>query len=158
MSDSMPITLAVNGERHEILVKPWHTLLHVLRDKLLLTGTKRGCNQGVCGACTVLVDGEAARGCLSLAVNCTGREITTIEGVAQNGVMSRVQQGFHDTAAVQCGFCTSGMIMAATALLETNVAPSVNEIREALSGNLCRCSGYVKIVEAVRLASGANEP
>ncbi len=158
MSDSMPITLAVNGERHEILVKPWQTLLHVLRDKLLLTGTKRGCNQGVCGACTVLVDGEAARGCLSLAVNCTGREITTIEGVAQNGVMSRVQQGFHDTAAVQCGFCTSGMVIAATALLEKNAAPSVNEIREGLSGNLCRCSGYVKIVEAVRLASGANEP
>ena len=158
MSDSMPFTLAVNGERHEILVKPWHTLLHVLRDQLLMTGTKRGCNQGVCGACTVLVDGEAARGCLSLAVNCTGREITTIEGVAQNGVMSRVQQGFHDTAAVQCGFCTSGMVMAATALLEKNAAPSVNEIREGLSGNLCRCSGYVKIVEAVRLASGANEP
>lgn len=158
MSDSMSIELSVNGERQEVLVKPWHTLLHVLREHLLLTGTKRGCNQGVCGACTVLVNGEATRGCLSLAVNCTDRDITTIEGVARNGLLSRVQQGFHDTAAVQCGFCTSGLVMAATALLEKNAAPSVNEIREGLSGNLCRCSGYVKIVEAVRLASGANEP
>jgi len=156
MSDSLPVTLNVNGERHEVLVKPWHTLLHVLRRKLQLTGTKRGCNQGVCGACTVLVDGRTVRGCLTIAAACTDLEITTIEGVAADGVPSAVQQAFLDVGAVQCGFCTPGMILAATAMLRRNEAPSVDDIRAGISGNLCRCSGYVKIVEAIHRASGGQ--
>jgi carbon-monoxide dehydrogenase small subunit len=133
-----------------------HTLLHVLRDVLHLTGTKRGCNQGICGACTVLMDGEVVRGCLSIAANCQLHEITTIEGLADGQKLSCVQQAFFDEGAVQCGFCTPGMVLAATALLTRNPHPTDREIRDGLSGNLCRCTGYVKIVEAVRRASGRN--
>ena len=155
MSDEIPVTLKVNGVEHRTLAAPWHTLLQVVRDRLQLTGTKRGCNQGVCGACTVLVDGEPVRGCLSLAVNAEGCEITTIEGLSDGGELTPVQQAFLETGAVQCGFCTPGMILAATALLrQHNTELTDAEIRNGLSGNLCRCSGYVKIVEAVRLASG----
>jgi aerobic-type carbon monoxide dehydrogenase small subunit (CoxS/CutS family) len=153
VSDALPITLSVNGRRHQLFVQPSYTLLHVLRDQLQLTGTKRGCNQGVCGACSVLLDGEVVRGCLSVAANCTDREITTIEGLGRGGKLSPVQQAFLDTGAVQCGFCMPGMIIAATALLRDNRKPSEEDIREGLSGNLCRCSGYAKVVEAVKNAS-----
>jgi aerobic-type carbon monoxide dehydrogenase small subunit (CoxS/CutS family) len=153
VSDALPIALSVNGRRHQLFVQPSHTLLHVLRDQLQLTGTKRGCNQGVCGACSVLLDGEVVRGCLSVAANCTDREITTIEGLGRGGKLSPVQQAFLDTGAVQCGFCMPGMIIAATALLRNNRKPSEEDIREGLSGNLCRCSGYAKVVAAVKNAS-----
>ncbi len=153
MSDPVPITLKVNGRRHQAFVQPWQTLLSVLRDILELKGSKRGCNQGVCGACSVLIDGDVVRGCLSLAINCSGREITTIEGLSNGQELSPVQQAFLDTGAVQCGFCMPGMIIAATALLADNPKPDDDAIREGLSGNLCRCSGYVKVVEAVRQAA-----
>lgn len=154
MSEPTPIALNVNGTVHRLFVQPWHTLLHVLREEIGLTGAKRGCNQGVCGACSVLVDGEVMRGCLSLAVNSTEREITTIEGLAPSGELSPVQQAFLDTGAVQCGFCMPGMIIASTALVRRNEALTDDDIREGLSGNLCRCSGYIKVIEAVRTASG----
>ena len=154
MSEPTPIALNVNGAVHRLFVQPWHTLLHVLREEIGLTGAKRGCNQGVCGACSVLIDGEVVRGCLSLAVNCTEREITTIEGLAPAGELSPVQQAFLDAGAVQCGFCMPGMIIASTALVRRNEALTDDDIREGLSGNLCRCSGYVKVIEAVRTASG----
>ena len=156
MSEPLPIALNINGAVHRLFVQPWHTLLHVLRDEIGLTGAKRGCNQGVCGACSVLIDGEVARGCLSLAVNCTDREITTIEGLAPAGELSPVQQAFLDTGAVQCGFCMPGMIIASTALLRRNQALSDDDIRDGLSGNLCRCSGYTKVIEAVRTASAGD--
>ncbi len=153
MSEPIPVALQVNGSVHRLFVQPWHTLLHVLRDEIGLTGAKRGCNQGVYGACSVLIDGEVMRGCLSLAVNCTGREITTIEGLAPSGELSPVQQAFLDAGAVQCGFCMPGMIIASTALLRRDRALSDDDIRDGLSGNLCRCSGYIKVIEAVRAAS-----
>ena len=153
MSEPTPIALNGNGAAHRLFVQPWHTLLHVLRDEIGLTGAKRGCNQGVCGACSVLIDGEVARGCLSLAINCTGREITTIEGLAPAGELSPVQQAFMDTGAVQCGFCTPGMIMAAEGLLRDNPNPTVDDIRAGMAANICRCTGYVKIIEAVQAAA-----
>ena len=154
MSEPTPIALSVNGAVHRLFVQPWHTLLHVLREEIGLTGAKRGCNQGVCGACSVLIDGEVVRACLSLAVNCTEREITTIEGLAPAGELSPVQQAFLDAGAVQCGFCMPGMIIASTALVRRNETLTDDDIREGLSGNLCRCSGYIKVIEAVRTASG----
>ena len=154
MNDAIPVTLSVNGTTRQAFAQPWHTLLEVLRDQFLLTGSKRGCNQGVCGACSVLVDGNVVRGCLSIAANCTGREITTIEGLADRQTLSPVQQAFLDVGAVQCGFCMPGMIMAATALVDDTPTPSDEQIRHGLSGNLCRCSGYAKVIEAVRLAAG----
>ena len=156
MSDAMPITLQVNGRAHQVFVQPWHTLLQVLRERIALTGAKRGCNQRVCGACSVLIDGEVARSCLTLAANATGREITTIEGIANGTELSVVQQAFLDHGAVQCGFCMPGMIVATTALLDRQPAPTDEEIRDGLSGNLCRCSGYVKVIEAVRAASAGG--
>ena len=158
MSDAIPVTLTVNGEDRPVFVKAWDTLLHVLRDEFHLTGAKRGCNQGVCGACSVLVDGAVVRGCLSLAANCTGTEITTIEGLARGGDLSPVQQAFLDEGAVQCGFCMPGMIIAATALIDGNPAPDDDEIRDGLSGNLCRCSGYAKVIQAMRSVSRRNAP
>ena len=153
MSDAVPISLKINGETKQAFVQPWHTLLHVLRDVFHFTGTKRGCNQGVCGACSVLADGAVVRGCLSLAVNCAGQDIRTIEGLADGATLSPVQQAFLDLGAVQCGFCMPGMIIASTALLADNPAPSEDEIRDGLSGNLCRCSGYVKVIAAVQSAA-----
>ncbi len=149
----MTIELKINGKAHQVAVRAYQTLLDVLRDKLMLTGAKKGCNQGVCGACTVLVDGQPVRSCLSIANNCAGREITTIEGLAIDGEPSPLQQSFLDHGAVQCGFCTSGMTLSAHALLEAEPKPTIDEVRAGLAGNLCRCSGYRKIVDAVRGAA-----
>ena len=156
MSEKMPVSFSVNGEARQAFVRACDTLLQVLREEFRLTGSKRGCNQGVCGACTVMVDGRIVRGCLSLAANCAGREITTIEGLEGDGRLSPVQQAFLDAGAVQCGFCMPGMIMAATALAAANEPLSDDRIREGLSGNLCRCSGYVKAVDAVRAVCGGT--
>jgi len=154
MSARLPLVLDVNGEPHDVLARPESTLLDVLREQLSLTGSKRGCNHGVCGACTVFVDGRLARSCLMLAADAEGRAITTIEGVAGDAPISPVQRALVDAGAIQCGFCTPGFVMALSALFARNPAPSRSEIREALSGNLCRCSGYIKIVEAAqRLAA-----
>ncbi len=149
----MKVTLEINGAAREVEAQPWETLLEVLRERLGLLGAKRGCNQGVCGACTVLIDGRPMRGCLSLAVNCTGRQIITIEGLADGDALAPVQQAFVDTGAVQCGFCMAGMLLAAHALLAEIPDPSVEEVRAGLAGNLCRCSGYVKLIDAVRRAA-----
>ena len=149
MSAQTDIALTINGAERALSVAPWTTLLDALRDQLGLTGAKLGCNQGVCGACTVLRDGRPVRGCLSLAINCTGSEITTVEGLADGDKLAAVQQAFLDAGAVQCGFCTPGMLLVVQALLRENPRPSIDEIRRGLSGNLCRCSGYRKIVDAV---------
>jgi carbon-monoxide dehydrogenase small subunit len=146
------VNLMVNGERERLSVDTTETLLDALRVRLGLTGTKLGCNQGVCGSCTVLIDGVPGRACLTLAVACRGRSIVTIEGSGANGQISVVQQAFVETGAVQCGYCTPGMILTAEALLKKKSKPSHDEIRHAISGNLCRCSGYAKIVDAVKLA------
>lgn len=147
------VQMTVNGEAVAVAVAVERTLLDVLRDDLGLTGTKCGCGMGACGACNVLIDGEAHRACLSLAVTVAGRTVTTIEGLADGGTPSVVQQAFLDAGAIQCGFCMPGMIVSATELLQANPRPSREEIRVGLSGNLCRCSGYVKVVEAVELAA-----
>ncbi len=151
---SQIIEIGVNGEWHELTVKPRNTLVEVLREKLGLTGTKDGCEQGVCGACTVVLDGRPVLACITLAVECHSKEIRTVEGLARGDILSAIQQAFLDQGAVQCGFCTSGMLMSATALLEKNSKPSLAEIKKALEGNLCRCTGYNAIVAAVQQASG----
>jgi carbon-monoxide dehydrogenase small subunit len=151
---SQIIEIGVNGEWHELTVKPRNTLVEVLREKLGLTGTKDGCEQGVCGACTVMLEGRPVLACVTLAVECHGKEIRTVEGLARGETLSAIQQAFLDQGAVQCGFCTSGMLMSATALLEKNSKPSLAEIKKALEGNLCRCTGYNSIVAAVQQASG----
>ena len=156
MSEAIPISLKVNGRTHQLFVRPSHTLLQVLREQISLTGSKRGCNQGVCGACSVMIDGAVVRGCLTLAADATGRDITTVEGLAEGNELSPVQQALLDQGAVQCGFCMPGIAVAATALLAENPEPSDDEIRDGLSGNLCRCSGYVKVIEAVRSASAGG--
>ena len=153
MSNKLDITLRVNGEEHALRVPPSRTLLDVLRGELALTGTKNACNQGACGACTVLIDGLPMNACLLLAVNITGRDIISVEGLGEGGKLSVVQQAFVDAGAIQCGFCMSGMIVTATAFLAGNPTPTRGEIRSALSGNLCRCSGYVRVVDAVQLAA-----
>jgi aerobic-type carbon monoxide dehydrogenase small subunit (CoxS/CutS family) len=150
MTAPQPLTLQVNGRPRNAFALLNDTLLSVLRDALQLTGAKRGCNQGVCGACTVLIDGRPARACLSLAHDCVDREITTIEGA--ESIASSLQDAFARAGAVQCGFCIPGMLLTASALLRDNPRPTTDEIRVGLSGNLCRCSGYRKIVEAVTLA------
>jgi len=147
------ITLEINGEERELCVPAARTMLDALRNDLNLTGTKNACNQGVCGACTVLLDGTAVNACLVLAANIAGRKIVTIEGLGEGGRLSPMQQAFVDTGAIQCGFCMSGMIVSATAFLTENPKPSRHEIRAGLSGNLCRCSGYVRVIDAVILAS-----
>ncbi len=156
MSDALTIEILVNGELESVIVRPEETLVTTLRERLFLTGTKRGCDQGVCGACTVLLDGQPVRGCLTLAASCIGREVTTIEGLEHSGAPSAVQAAFAETGAIQCGFCTPGMILAVTALLAETPDPDVPEVREAIAGNLCRCSGYTKIVEAALMAAGGG--
>ena len=147
------IRLQVNGFEYELLIRPHWSLADVLRDELGLTGTKKGCGKGECGTCTVIVDGEAVLSCLTLAIRTQGKRIVTIEGLAQQGKLDALQDAFVQYGAIQCGYCTPGMIMTASALLSKNPAPSETEIKNALSGNLCRCTGYVKIIEAVKNAS-----
>ncbi len=143
------VKLNVNGSDVELVVTDNETILDVVRDRLGLTGTKEGCGTGECGACTILVNGEAVLACLSLAVDMEGKRVVTIEGLAEGGQMTDLQKAFIDHGAVQCGFCSPGMILSATALLARNPAPSRKEIQKALEGNLCRCTGYNKIVAAV---------
>lgn len=150
------VTLLVNGEQHLVDVEPYWTLLDVLRRELGLTGTKKGCDTGDCGACTVLIDGRAVNSCLVLAVAAEGKNITTIEGIAQNGKLHPLQAAFIQNGAVQCGYCTPGMIMSAKALLDENPHPTEEEIRKGIAGNLCRCTGYAKIVEAIAAASSGK--
>ena len=144
------ITLNVNNETYELMVYPNRTLLEVLRDDLHLTGTKESCSEGVCGSCTVLVDGTPVRSCLTLAVAAQGTEITTIEGLSVGEKLHPVQEAFVNHHAIQCGFCSPGMILTSYALLAENPNPTEKEIRRAISGNVCRCTGYAKIVEAVK--------
>ncbi|MGY4626403.1 (2Fe-2S)-binding protein [Bradyrhizobium sp. USDA 4486] len=152
--DRIPINLIVNGERRTLDVVPWTTLLDVLRDRLALTGTKKGCDHGQCGACTVLVNGRRINSCLALAVMNDGAEITTIEGLARDGVLHPLQQAFIDRDAFQCGYCTSGQICSAAGLLAEGRARDADEIRELMSGNLCRCGAYPNIVAAIQQAMG----
>lgn len=152
------IELNINGDTHEVLVSPNHTLLEVLRDKLGLMGTKRGCDLGACGACTVLINGEAYLSCVMLAVDASGKEILTIEGLAEGGELHPLQSAFVETGGLQCGFCTPGMILTAKAILDEEEDPGEDVIKEKMAGNLCRCTGYKKIVEAVMSVtdSGTN--
>ena len=147
------IAITVNGARHEVEVEPRELLVYVLRERLGLTGTNVGCDTTSCGACTVLLDGESVKSCTLLAVQADGREVTTIEGLAENGELHPVQQAFHEQHGLQCGYCTPGMVMATVSLLREHPQPSEDEIRRALEGNLCRCTGYVNIVKAVREAA-----
>ena len=149
------ISLTVNGKTHELELEPRDLLVYVLRDKLGLTGTNVGCDTSSCGACTVIVDGAAAKSCTLLGVQVDGAEITTIEGLASNGELHPVQQAFHDHHALQCGYCTPGMVMASVSLIEHGEATSEQAIRTGLEGNLCRCTGYHNIVVAVREAATA---
>lgn len=148
------IKIVVNGDEYNLSVEPWRTLNEVIREDLNLTGTKLGCGTGDCGACTVLVDGKAISSCLTLAVSVDGKSVETVEGLAPSGEqLHPVQESFIQTGAIQCGFCTSGMEMAAVNLLSNNPAPTELEIRKSLSGHLCRCTGYNQIVEAISLAA-----
>jgi carbon-monoxide dehydrogenase small subunit len=147
------MTINVNGEWEKVQVASNTTLLGMLRENLALTGTKNGCHAGECGACTVLLDGEAVNSCLVLAAECDGREILTVEGLAQDGRLDPVQQALNDAGGVQCGFCTPGILMSAYALLHRNPQPDEAEIQEALVGNLCRCTGYVRIIDGIKQAA-----
>jgi 4-hydroxybenzoyl-CoA reductase subunit gamma len=150
------LNLLLNGRPRADAIEEGALLLEYLRETAGLTGAKRGCDGGECGACTVLLDGEPALACLTLAARCEGRKVETIEGQAGAGRLSPLQQAFHDKLGAQCGYCTPGMIMAAEALLRRTARPDEAQIREALGGNLCRCTGYVKIIEAVQAAAGAR--
>ena len=145
--------LTVNGDTYELYIEPEWTLAEVLRKKLRLMGTKVACDDGACGACTVLVDGETTLSCMTLAVECEGREITTIEGLADGNKLHPIQEAFKENFGFACGFCTPGIIMATKALLDKNPSPSKEEVTQALSGNLCRCTGYVNIIESVLAAA-----
>lgn len=145
----LPITLKINGDDYCISVYPTTTLVDAIREEVGLTGTKKGCAAGECGACTVLIDGEPTASCMTLAVQAAGHEITTIEGLASEGSMSTIQRAFMERGAIQCGYCTPGFIMVAKALLDRNPDPTEDEVRTAISGNLCRCTGYQKIVDAI---------
>ena len=147
------IAVTVNGTQHEADVEPRQLLVYFLRDQLGLTGTNVGCDTSSCGACTILLDGESVKSCTLLAVQADGADLTTIEGLAEDGVLHPVQQAFHENHALQCGYCTPGMVMAVVSLLEENPSPSEHEIRHGLEGNLCRCTGYHNIVKAVQAAA-----
>ena len=152
----MRITVTVNGERHETDVWPGESLLFALRERMGLPGSKNACEQGECGSCSVLLDGTLVCACLVLAAQADGHDVRTVEGLAEDGRLHRVQEAFVQAGAVQCGFCTPGLIVAAADLIERAPDPSDDEIREALSGNLCRCTGYQKIFDAVRMAAQAT--
>lgn len=151
--ENLTLTLRVNGEDHTVVFPVHHTLLEVLRERCDLTGTKHGCELGECGACAVLVDGRPVLSCLVLAAEMAGREIATVEGMQQGNALHPLQSAFADLSAAQCGYCTPGMLLTAKVLLEENPSPSDDEIRDALAGNLCRCTGYLKIIEAVQWAA-----
>ena len=151
------VSLAVNGVRHELDLEPRELLVYVLRDRLGLTGTNVGCDTSSCGACTVLLNGESVKACTLLGVQADGMELTTIEGLSSNGDLHPLQQAFHEQHGLQCGYCTPGMVMAAASLLAESPEPSEDEIRHALEGNLCRCTGYQNIVAAVRAAAVGAE-
>ena len=146
---STRIRMNVNGETHEVDVKPHWNLLYVLREKIGLTGSKYGCGTGECGACTVILNGKLVHSCLKLAAQCNGSEITTIEGIGVGSQLTPLQEAFARHGATQCGYCTPGMILAAKSLLDENPKPTVEDVREALTGNICRCTGYQKIIDAV---------
>ncbi len=148
------ITLYINGDEHDVMVQPTDFLVDVIRDRVGLTGTKKGCGIGDCGACTVLLDGKPILSCLTLATACQGKSITTIEGLARRGGLHPIQKAFLEKGAVQCGFCTPGMILSSKALLDRIPSPTAEEIKSGIAGNLCRCTGYVKILEAVSHAAG----
>jgi carbon-monoxide dehydrogenase small subunit len=150
------VTMTVNGASRTAEVESRTLLVHLLREHLNMTGTHIGCDTSNCGACTVWVDGEAVKSCTVLAVQADGREVTTIEGISANGELHPMQQAFHENHALQCGYCTPGMVMTAIKLLEHNPSPSDDEIRHGLEGNLCRCTGYMNIVAAVRAAAGVT--
>jgi carbon-monoxide dehydrogenase small subunit len=150
------ISIRVNGRAYRVATAPQRTLLEVVREDLHLTGAKEGCGTGDCGACSMIVDGKLINSCLLLAVEADGAEITTIEGLAQDGRLHPLQQAFIDHGAVQCGYCIPGMILAGKALLDANPHPTEDEIRRAIAGNLCRCTGYAKIVEAIAAVAGAQ--
>jgi len=153
MTELIPVALEINGMRRAAMSSAGTTLLQVLRDQFQLNGAKRGCNVGTCGACNVLIDGCGVRSCLTLALDVEGCDITTIEGLGHAGALGPVQQAFVDTGAIQCGFCMPGMIISAAELLSQNLQPTRDEIRGAIAGNLCRCSGYVKVIDAIALAA-----
>ncbi len=158
MSKKVPVTLRVNGEEHELHLPPQRVLLDVIREDLNLTGTKRGCDLGTCGCCAVLVDGQPVLSCLALAKLSEGHEVTTIEGISAPGALHPVQKAFIDLGATQCGFCTPGFIVTAVAFLRDHPSATREEIARALSGNLCRCTGYVKILDAVASAARSMAP
>ncbi len=147
------IELTVNGEPYELAVEPWRTLLEVIREDIGLTGAKEACSTGECGNCMVILDGKPVNSCLVLAVDASGKEVLTIEGLAEGDKLHPIQKAFVEHGAIQCGFCTPGMILAAKTLLDNNPEPTEPEVKEAISGNLCRCTGYVKIIEAILAAS-----
>jgi carbon-monoxide dehydrogenase small subunit len=149
------VTITVNDTRHEAEVEPRQLLVYFLREQLGLTGTNVGCDTSSCGACTILLEGESVKSCTVLAVQADGRSLTTIEGLGRNGKLHPVQQAFHEHHALQCGYCTPGFVMATVSLLQENPNPSEEEIRHALEGNLCRCTGYVNIVKAISAAAAA---
>jgi aerobic carbon-monoxide dehydrogenase small subunit len=151
-----PVALSVNGVRHELELEPRELLVYVLRERLGLTGTTVGCDTSSCGTCTVLVDGESVKSCTMLGVQADGTEVTTIEGLASNGDLHAVQQAFHEHHALQCGYCTPGMVLAAVSLIESGEATDEAAIRLGLEGNLCRCTGYHNIVRAVQAAAGVS--
>jgi carbon-monoxide dehydrogenase small subunit len=152
------IELNINGEAYELAVEPNATLAQVIRDQVGLTGTKEACGTGECGTCTVLIDGRPILSCLTLAVDCRNKAVITIEGLSEGETLTPVQQAFQDCGAIQCGFCTPGMVLSTTALLEANPHPTTPEIQKALEGHLCRCTGYNKILEAVQQAAAAVAP
>jgi carbon-monoxide dehydrogenase small subunit len=147
------IVLNVNGTNYKVNIEPWRTLVEVLRETLGLTGTKKSCNEGECGACTVMMDGKPVASCLVLAVDAQGKEILTIEGISEGEKLHPIQEAFLKHGAIQCGFCTPGMVMSAKALLDQNPKPTVTEVRKAISGNLCRCTGYQHIVDSIMAAA-----
>jgi aerobic carbon-monoxide dehydrogenase small subunit len=151
------VEIKVNGVVHEIDVQPWDTLLDVIREKLGLTGTKEGCGLGECGACTVIMNGKTVNSCLVLAVEADGKQVTTIEGLAEGEKLHPIQQAFIDVGGLQCGFCTPGMIISAKAMLDENPNPTEQEIRRGISGNFCRCTGYTKIIQSIQAAIPKKE-
>ena len=151
------LSLNVNGNSYDVAINPWQTLLDVLRDELRLIGTKKGCGIGTCGVCTVIMDGKAILSCLTLAIECEGHTISTIEGISTSESLHPIQQSFIENGAVQCGFCTPGIVMTSKALLDENQKPDEDEIKDALSGTFCRCTGHIKIMGAVKKVSEPKE-